>query len=270
VPTAAGGSVPLKAVADISFGQGPTRVRRYNQARRLSIVADLTGGVELGTAMEKIRALPTLKNLPQGVHQVDVGNAKYMNELFVNFSIAMVTGILMVFAVLVLLFARVLQPITILSSLLLSFGGAVAALMLTGSALSLGAMIGFLMLMGIVAKNAILLVDFAIEEMRAGKDRLSAILEATHKRARPIVMTTVAMVAGMVPVAIGLGGDTSFRQPMAVAVIGGLITSTALTLVIVPALFTVVDDIERWLAPKFGRVLTAQPTPPVTRPHPVS
>ena len=270
VPTAAGGSVPLKAVADISFGEGPTRVRRYNQARRLSIVADLTAGVELGTAMEKIRALPALKNLPQGVHQVDVGNAKYMNELFINFSIAMVTGILMVFAVLVLLFARVLQPITILSSLLLSFGGAVAALMLTGSALSLGAMIGFLMLMGIVAKNAILLVDFAIEEMRAGKDRLSAILEATHKRARPIVMTTVAMVAGMVPVAIGLGGDTSFRQPMAVAVIGGLITSTALTLVIVPALFTVVDDIERWLAPKFGRVLTAQPTPPVTRPHPVS
>ncbi|HUL17863.1 MAG TPA: efflux RND transporter permease subunit [Steroidobacteraceae bacterium] len=268
VPTASGGAVPLKAVADITFGEGPTRVRRYNQARRLSIVADLSEGVELGTAMEKIRALPALKNLPQGVHQVDVGNAKYMNELFVNFLIAMVTGILMVFAVLVLLFARVLQPITILSSLLLSFGGAVAALMLSGSALSLGAMIGFLMLMGIVAKNAILLVDFAIEEMRAGKDRLAAILEATHKRARPIVMTTVAMVAGMVPVAIGLGGDTSFRQPMAVAVIGGLITSTALTLVIVPALFTVVDDIERWLAPKFGRVLTAQPTPAGTRQHP--
>ena len=267
VPTAAGGAVPLKAVADITFGEGPTRVRRYNQARRLSIVADLHQGVELGTAMAKIRALPALKHLPQGVHEVDVGQAKYMNELFVNFIIAMFTGILMVFAVLVLLFARVLQPLTILSSLLLSFGGAVAALMLTGSALSLGAMIGFLMLMGIVAKNAILLVDFAIEEMRAGKDRLTAIIEATHKRARPIVMTTVAMVAGMVPVAIGLGGDTSFRQPMAVAVIGGLITSTALTLVIVPALFTVVDDVERWLAPKFGRVLTAQPTP-TGRPHP--
>jgi HAE1 family hydrophobic/amphiphilic exporter-1 len=191
-----------------------------------------------------------------------------MNELVTNFELALVTGILMVFAVLVLLFARVLQPLTILSSLLLSFGGAVAALMLTGSALSLGAMIGFLMLMGIVAKNAILLVDFAIEEMRAGKDRLTAILEATHKRARPIVMTTVAMIAGMLPVAIGLGGDTSFRQPMAVAVIGGLITSTALTLVIVPALFTVVDDIERWLAPKFGRVLTAQPPPAGARPQP--
>ena len=267
VPTAGGGAVPLKAVADISFGQGPTRVRRYNQARRLSIVADLNG-VKFGPAMEKIKALPALKNLPPGVRQVDVGDAKYMAELLTNFLIAMVTGILMVFAVLVLLFARVLQPITILGSLLLSFGGAVAALMITGNALSLGAMIGFLMLMGIVAKNAILLVDFAIEEQRAGKDRLTAILEAGHKRARPIVMTTVAMIAGMLPVAIGLGGDTSFRQPMAVAVIGGLITSTALTLVIVPAAFTLVDDIERWLAPKFGRVLTAQPPPSTAPPQP--
>jgi multidrug efflux pump subunit AcrB len=269
VPTASGGAIPLKAVADISFGEGPTRVRRYNQSRRLRVMADLNG-VELGTAMDKITQLPALKHLPPGVHRVDQGQAKYMNELAVNFLIAMVTGILMVFAVLVLLFARVLQPLTILSSLLLSFGGAVAALMLTGSALSLGAMIGFLMLMGIVAKNAILLVDFAIEEMRAGKDRLTAILEATHKRARPIVMTTVAMVAGMVPVAIGLGGDTSFRQPMAVAVIGGLITSTALTLVIVPALFTVVDDIEQWLAPKFGRVLTSHTPAPAARPQAVN
>ena len=271
VPTASGAAVPLKAVADITFGEGPTRVRRYNQARRLSVVADLNG-VELGTALDKIRALPALKHLPPGVHQVDVGNAKYMAELFTNFLIAMVTGVLMVFAVLVLLFARVLQPITILSSLPLSIGGAVLALMLTGNALSLGAMIGFLMLMGIVAKNSILLVDFAIEEMRAGRDRLTAILDACHKRARPIVMTTVAMVAGMIPVAVGLGGDTAFRQPMAVAVIGGLITSTALTLVIVPAVFTVIDDIERWLAPKFGRVLTSQPPPaePRAQPHPVN
>jgi multidrug efflux pump subunit AcrB len=269
VPTANGGAVPLKAVADITFGQGPTRVRRYNQERRLTIVADLNG-VELGTAMDKIKALPAMKNLPPGVHRVDAGDARIMAELATNFIIAMFTGILMVFAVLVLLFARVLQPITILASLPLSFGGAVGALMLTNNPLSLGAMIGFLMLMGLVGKNSILLVDFAIEEMRAGKDRLTAILEAGHKRARPIVMTTVAMVAGMLPVAIGLGGDTVFRQPMAVAVIGGLITSTALTLVIVPAAFTVIDDIEAWLAPKFGRVLTAQPPPPPVQPHPVN
>jgi multidrug efflux pump subunit AcrB len=259
--------VPLKAVADISFGEGPTRVRRYNQSRRLFIDADLKGK-ELGPAMKAIYNLPTLKHLPQGVHLVEVGDAKYMNELLVNFAIAMGTGILMVFAVLVLLFARVLQPITILFALPLSIGGVVLALLITGFSASLGVIIGLLMLMGIVAKNSILLVDFAIEEMRAGKDRLTAILEAGHKRARPIVMTTVAMVAGMMPVALGLGGDTAFRQPMAIAVIGGLITSTALTLVIVPAAFTFIDDIERWLAPRFGRVLTAQPPPSAAPPHP--
>jgi multidrug efflux pump subunit AcrB len=258
VPTASGGAVPLKSVADITFGEGPTRVRRYNQSRRVAIDADLNG-VALGTAMQKIKDLPTLKHLPQGVRLVETGDSELMKELFTNFSIAMTTGILLVFAVLVLLFARVLQPITILSSLPLSIGGAVAALALTRHSVSLGVMIGFLMLMGIVAKNSILLVDFAIEEMRAGKDRITAILEAGHKRARPIVMTTVAMVAGMLPVAAGFGGDEAFREPMAIAVIGGLITSTGLTLVIVPAAFTLIDDIERWLGPKFGKVVVAPP-----------
>jgi hydrophobe/amphiphile efflux-1 (HAE1) family protein len=267
VPTSSGSTVPLKAVADISFGEGPTRVRRYNQSRRLFIDADLKGA-ELGPAMKAIYELPTLKNLPQGVHRVDVGDAKYMNELLGNMVIAMGTGILMVFAVLVLLFARVLQPITILFALPLSVGGVVLALLVTGFSASLGVFIGLLMLMGIVAKNSILLVDFAIEEMRAGKDRVTAILEAGHKRARPIVMTTVAMVAGMLPVAVGLGGDTAFRQPMAISVIGGLLTSTALTLVIVPAAFTIIDDIERWLAPRFGRMLITEPEPSGTPPHP--
>ena len=258
VPTASGGAVPLKSVADITFGEGPTRVRRYNQSRRVAIDADLNG-VALGTAMQKIKDLPSLKHLPQGVRLVETGDSELMQELFTNFSIAMTTGILLVFAVLVLLFARVLQPITILSSLPLSIGGAVLALAVTSHSVSLGVMIGFLMLMGIVAKNSILLVDFAIEEMRAGKDRLTAILESGHKRARPIVMTTVAMVAGMLPVALGFGGDEAFRQPMAIAVIGGLITSTGLTLVIVPAAFTLIDDIERWLGPKFGKVVVVPP-----------
>jgi multidrug efflux pump subunit AcrB len=271
VPTATGGAVPLKSVADISFGEGPTRVRRYNQSRRVAIDADLNG-VALGTAMNQIYALPSLKHLPQGVHLVETGDTELMKELYTNFSIAMTTGILMVFAVLVLLFARVLQPITILSSLPLSVGGAVLALALTRHAVSLGVMIGFLMLMGIVAKNSILLVDFAIEEMRAGKDQLTALLEAGHKRARPIVMTTVAMVAGMMPVALGFGGDEAFRGPMAIAVIGGLITSTGLTLVIVPAAFTLIDDIERWLGPKFGRVVVAPPAsaPTASQAHPIA
>ncbi len=223
VPTSSGGTVPLKAVADFSFGEGPTTIHSYDQSLRVAIDADLNG-IELGTALKEIYALPLLKNLPPGVRLVETGNAQLMSELFTDFGIAMMTGILMVFAVLVLLFVRVLQPLTILSSLPLSLGGAVLALWLTHNPLSLGVMIGFLMLMGIVAKNAILLVDFAIEEMRAGKDRMTALLESGHKRARPIVMTTVAMVAGMLPVALAIGD--SFRAPMAIAVIGGLITST--------------------------------------------
>jgi len=209
----------------------------------------------LGTATKKVYALPTLKNLPQGVRLVETGDTEFMNELVANFAIAVAAGVLMVLAVLVLLFARLFQPITILSALPLSLGGAVLALFLTNTPFSLPVMIGVLMLMGIVAKNSILLVDFAIEEMRAGKTRLQAIVEAGHKRARPIVMTTVAMVAGMLPVASGLGEASDFRQPMAIAVIGGLITSTLLTLVIVPAVFTVFDDIERWAGPRAAKML---------------
>ncbi len=269
VPTAMGGAVPLKAVADITFGQGPTRVRRYDQSRRVALEADLNG-VELGEAMEKIHALPAVKNRPQGINLIETGDAELQTELFENFGIAMATGILMVFAVLVLLFARVFQPITILSALPLSIGGAAVALLISGMSFSLPVVIGFLMLMGIVAKNSILLVDFAIEEVRAGKDRFTALLEAGHKRARPIVMTTVAMIAGMVPTILGIHGDSSFRAPMAVAVIGGLLTSTALTLVVVPAMFTLIDDIERWLGPVFGRAIAgpaAEPVPP--KPQPV-
>ena len=259
VPTALGGSVPLKTVADLSFGQGPSAVRRYNQSRRMFLEADLSPGIELGTATKKIFALPTLKNLPEGVHLVQKGDAEFMNELAKNFLLAIGAGILMVFAVLVLLFARVFQPITILSALPLSLGGALLALLLTNRPISLPVVIGILMLMGIVSKNSILLVDFAIEEMRAGKGRLEAILQAGHKRARPIVMTTVAMVAGMLPVALGWGGDSDFRSPMAIAVIGGLITSTLLTLVIVPAVFTIFDDIERWMAPRASKLLAEPP-----------
>jgi len=161
-----------------------------------------------------------------------------------------------VFAVLVLLFARVFQPITILAALPLSVGGAVLALMLTGKPFSMPAVIGFLMLMGIVGKNSILLVDFAIEEMRAGKERTEALIEAGHKRARPIIMTTVAMVAGMLPVALSTAAG-GFRAPMGIAVIGGLITSTALTLLIVPAVFSLIDDLEKWSSPRVAKWLTS-------------
>lgn len=255
VPTLSGGSVPLKVVASIGFGQGPATVRRYNQSRRVMIDADFAPGVAYGDAQAKIEALPGLKHLPEGVHKVDVGQGEFMVELFTNFALAVGAGVLMVFAVLVLLFARFFQPITILSALPLALAGAVLALVIMGMPFSLPVVIGILMLMGIVGKNSILLVDFAIEEIRSGKDRVSALLEAGHKRAQPIIMTSVAMIAGMLPSALGVGEGAGFRQPMAVAVIGGIITSTGLTLVMVPAMFTVLDDFERWLAPKFQKLL---------------
>jgi multidrug efflux pump subunit AcrB len=187
-----------------------------------------------------------------------------MTELFNSFILAIVAGVLMVFAVLVLLFGRVFQPITILSALPLSIGGAVLAMWLTDGPFSLFTVLAVLMLMGIVAKNSILLVDFAIEEMRAGKDRLTALLEAGHKRARPIVMTSAAMIAGMLPAALGIGSSGRFQEQMAVAVIGGLVTSTGLTLVIVPAVFTWVDDLERWLGGLFSRRVMTRETPIAT------
>jgi multidrug efflux pump subunit AcrB len=262
VPTGAGTSVPLKTVADLAFGEGPSALRRYNQSRRVMLEADLSPGVELGTATKLIYALPSLTHLPAGVHLVETGDTQFMKELQDNFLLAIGAGVLMVLAVLVLLFARVFQPLTILSALPLSLGGAMLALLITNLPLSLPVIIGVLMLMGIVAKNSILLVDFAIVEMRAGKPRLEAILQAGHKRAQPIVMTTVAMVAGMLPIALGWGGDSAFRAPMAIAVIGGLITSTLLTLVIVPAVFTLFDDLERRIGPKVGRLLAAAPKSP--------
>jgi multidrug efflux pump subunit AcrB len=256
VRTAAGSTVPLKAVAEISFGEGPSTIRRYNQSRRVVVESELAKGVELGPALAKVYALPDIKNLPEGVRLIEVGQAEFLKELLSNFTLAIVAGVLLVFAVLVLLFARVFQPITILSALPLSVGGAVIALMLAGKPFSMPVVIGFLMLMGIVGKNSILLVDFAIEEIRAGTPRLDALIEAGHKRARPIIMTTVAMVAGMLPVALSTAAS-GFRAPMGIAVIGGLITSTALTLVIVPSMFSLVDDLERWMAPRFARLLTS-------------
>jgi multidrug efflux pump subunit AcrB len=253
VRTLLGATVPLKSVAEISFGHGPSKIRRYDQLRRVAVDADLNG-VESGTALKRIHALPSFKNPPAGVKIIDVGDAEIQSELFSNFMLAIAAGVMMVFAVLVLLFVRVFQPITILSALPLSLGGAAFALAVTGHAFSLPVVIGILMLLGIVAKNSILLVDFAIEEMRAGKDRDTALMESGHKRARPIVMTTVAMVAGMMPVALGIGDD-GFQAPMAIAVIGGLITSTALTLVMVPAVFCWVDDFERWLSGKIAHRL---------------
>ena len=256
VPTANGGSVPLKVVADISFGAGPSAIRRYNQERRISIGADLAPGLVSGDAQPKIDAMKSLQNLPSGVKKVAVGDAKWQAELLVNFMIAVISGVLMVFAVLVLLYKRVLPPLVNMGSLLLAPLGGALALHLTGNAISMPVLIGLLMLLGIVAKNSILLVDFAIEEIAQGVEKNAAIMDAGHKRAQPIVMTTVAMVAGMIPIALSISGDGSWRSPMGITVIGGLILSTLLTLLIIPPSFSIAEDVEDWLGPRLRRWLT--------------
>ncbi|MDB5670757.1 MAG: hydrophobic/amphiphilic exporter, partial [Alphaproteobacteria bacterium] len=256
VPTTKGTTVPLKVVAKISFGAGPSQIRRYNQERRVVLGADLTPGALSGTERARIMDLPAMKSLPQGVHFVAAGEAKWQAELFTNFVIAVVAGIMLVFAVLVLLYRRALPPLVNLGSLLLAPLGGAVALHIAGMPISLPVLIGLLMLLGIVAKNSILLIDFAIEEMAKGVPKWEAIVDAGHKRAQPIVMTTVAMVAGMIPTALSLGGDGSWNQPMAVTVIGGLILSTLLTLLIVPAGFSLADGLEKRLGPLFGRILT--------------
>jgi multidrug efflux pump subunit AcrB len=254
VPTTSGGSVPLKLIADISFGEGPSILRRFNQNRRVAIGADFAPGVV--TASKEIDALPTMKNLPTGVQRVSFGDDKLMKEMLTNFIIAVISGVLLVFAVLVLLYKRVLPPFVNMGSLLLAPLGGAIALHITGNPISMPVLIGLLMLLGIVAKNSILLVDFALEEMQKGVPIYDAIVDAGHKRAQPIVMTTVAMVAGMLPIAMSFSGDGSWRAPMGIVVIGGLILSTMLTLLIVPPLFSLAVGVEARIGPWLSRVLT--------------
>ena len=255
VPTASGGSVPLKLVADIRFGSGPTQIQRYNQSRRALIGADLAPDTLSGPVMERIDALPVMQNLPAGVSRDAVGDQKWQQELITNFVIAVVSGVLLVFGVLVLLYRRFVSPLVNMTSLLLAPLGGLLAIALIGQPISIAVYIGLLMLLGIVAKNSILLIDFAIEEMEQGVPKDQAIRDAGHKRAQPIVMTTMAMTAGMVPTAISLTGDAAWRAPMGVTVIGGLLLSTLLTLLIVPAGFSIADGFEKrvgpWLRTKF-------------------
>ena len=264
VPTVNGGSVPLKVVADIEFGAGPTQIRRYNQIRRIVVGADLAPGVVTSEAMAKIDALPTMKAIAagqiQGVQKLNTGDSKWQAEMIQNFMIAVVSGIMLVLAVLTLLYKRLMPPFVNLGSLVLAPLGGAIALHLTGNPVSMPVLIGLLMLLGIVAKNSILVIDFALEEMGKGVPKLEAIIDAGHKRAQPIVMTTVAMVAGMVPTAVSLSGDGAWRAPMGITVIGGLVLSTVLTLVIVPATFSLALGIEEWIGPRLGRrLLTYKP-----------
>ena len=258
VPTSSGGSVPLKSVAQIGFGSGPTTINRSNQLRRVAIGADLAPGVVEGDVWAKVNELPAVKNLPQGIQKMNLGNQKWQAELLFNFAIALMSGVLLVFAVLVLLYRRFLAPFVNMGSLILAPLGAAIALHVAAQPISLFVLIGILMLFGIVAKNSILLVDFAVEMMNHGMEKNAAIWEAGHKRAQPIVMTTVAMVAGMLPTAISLTGDNSWRRPMGITVIGGLIFSTILTLLLVPSYFSIAISLESRLGRLFHKVVGSE------------
>jgi len=257
------GPVMLEHVASLEFGGGPAVIDRYDRARNINFEVELAG-IPLGDMKTAVEKLPSLRQLPPGVSVLEIGDAEIQGELFASFGLAMLTGVLCIYIVLVLLFKAFLHPFTILAALPLSLGGAFVALLLAGKSFSMPSLIGLIMLMGVATKNSILLVEYAIEARRQhGMSRLDAILDACHKRARPIVMTTIAMGAGMLPIAIGWGAaDASFRSPMAVAVIGGLITSTFLSLLVIPAVFTIVDDVSLWFARLFHRGSSSASSPP--------
>jgi multidrug efflux pump subunit AcrB len=253
------GLVPLENIATVAFGAGPTSIERYDRSRNITVSADLAGK-PLGDVLAQVSKMPALARLPAGVERRETGDAQRFRELFGGFVAAMAVGVLCIYAVLVLLFHDFIQPLTILGALPQSVGGALAGLLFLGYGLSLPSLIGLLMLMGIVTKNSILLVEYVVMARNVhGMSRLDALIDACSKRARPIIMTTIAMIAGMLPVAAGFSADPSFRSPMGVAVIGGLITSTALSLFVVPTVYTLLDDFREWLARRLKRPSPTEP-----------
>ncbi|WCK01584.1 efflux RND transporter permease subunit [Agrobacterium tumefaciens] len=253
IKTASGSLVPLYSVADIDYSEGPSSIKRNDRNRVVSIGSDVPFGTALDTSTAEFKRIVSETELPASVRLAESGDAKVQGEMQQGFVNAMLLGLMLVLVVLILLFKDVIQPFTILFSLPLAIGGVAVALIITQNALSMPVLIGILMLMGIVTKNAILLVDFAIEMRRHGMERVHAMVEAGRKRARPIIMTSIAMSAGMLPSALGVGEGGSFRAPMAIAVIGGIIVSTVLSLIVVPAFFLIMDDVSRLLAHLFGR-----------------
>ncbi|WP_201509417.1 efflux RND transporter permease subunit [Psychrobacter alimentarius] len=250
VPSAApaGQGVRVGEVAALDFGTGPAQISRLDRERAISITVQPANG-ELGDLVQAVKAVPAMQTLPSSITIIDQGQAENMAELFNGFIIAMSVGVVCILGVLILLFGRILQPFTILMALPLSIGGAFVGLVITNSSLSMPSMIGFIMLMGIATKNSILLVDYALIAQRRGLARFEAIVDACRKRARPIIMTTIAMGAGMLPLVFGWGdADPTFRRPMAAAVLGGLVTSTLLSLVVIPVVYTLMDDLSRWFA----------------------
>lgn len=263
IMNAKGQSVPISTVADIQFSTGPASVKRFDRQRSAKIGADLQPGVQLGDGQKRFEDVAKSLNFPKSVEFTAGGDAEVQGEIFASFGKAALLGVVIMLGILVLLLGNFFQPFAIVFALPLSIGGVVGALLLTNQALSMPVVIGMLMLMGIVAKNGIMLVDFAVERVKHGMERVDAIVDAGHKRARPIIMTTLAMGAGMLPSALGIGEGGEFRAPMATAVIGGLIASTVLSLVFVPSFYIVMDDVAKFFAWLFGRFVGATDEAPV-------
>ncbi len=262
LPTASGGVTTLDSVADVYFQAGPGQINRFDRKRNITMMADTTGDTQVGDAIARVHKLSIMQKLPPGVGIANQGQEKAYAQLFGGFAIAILSAVGLVYAVMVLLFGSFFKPFVILSALPTAIGGALLALLVSDLSLSIPSLIGFLMLMGLAAKNSILLVEYAIERERAGASQRASLLEACRERARPIVMTTMAMAAGMLPTALTLGKGSEFRQPMAVAVIGGLMTSTVLSLLLVPVVYEFIDDFEQWIMPRLGRLVTPrEPTP---------
>ncbi|MBE7383746.1 MAG: efflux RND transporter permease subunit [Leptolyngbya sp. SIO1E4] len=260
VPGQDGTLVPLVAVADIVFGSGPAQIDRFDRARQVTIGGNLQG-ITLGQGLAAVDQLPALQNLPADVRQQASGDAEIMRDIFSRFLLALGTAVLMIYAVLVLLYNSFLYPAAVMAALPLSVGGALMGLLLTQKPLGLFALIGIVLLMGLVTKNAILLVDYALIAKEQGKSRRQAVVEAGVTRLRPILMTSISTMAGMVPIALELGAGGETRSPMAIAVIGGFTTSTLLTLVVVPVFFTYIDGFKASIG-NLWRRFTGPATPP--------
>ncbi|HWT58770.1 MAG TPA: efflux RND transporter permease subunit [Rhizobium sp.] len=252
------GNVDLGSIADVRIGGSPSEIDRIDRMRNVTLSVELNGRI-LGDVNREAQALPALRHLPSGVTLVNQGELQRSSELFQSFGLAMAIGVFCIYAVMVLLFHDFLQPLTLLMALPLSLGGALVPLVVTGTSFSMPVVIGLLMLMGVVTKNSILLIEYAIMSRQRGMSRFDALVDACHKRARPIVMTTIAMASGMLPAALSLmGGDSSFRQPMAIVVIGGVVMSTLLSLIVIPVIFTFVDDLEQILKRALRRIGLAE------------
>jgi HAE1 family hydrophobic/amphiphilic exporter-1 len=249
-----GGTVPLDAVAEVTYGGGQARISRENRQRVVSVSSGLADGYELGPAFDELKNLDFYKNPGPGVIIKESGDAEELGDMVSQFLSAILLGVFLVYCVLVLLFKDFLQPITSVSVIVLAPAGAFLGLFLVQQPLSIPVFIGLLMLIGIATKNSILLVDFAVESIAHGMGRYEALIDAARKRSRPIIMTSIAMIAGMIPNALTSAGPGAFRQGMAIAVIGGLALSTALSLVFVPAVYTIVDDLDHWIKRLFGGV----------------